>query len=83
MTAVAEPKPMARQLKAVYDLMRTGEKYTLGSLAAMCRLNGVGISETSASARIRELRGRGFTIERTPSEHRGVWLYRLCLEEGA
>ena len=74
---VAEHKPFSPQLRAVYDVLQREGWWTLGDIRAACVARGQGISEASVSARLRELRGRGYVIDRAPSGRRGIYLYRI------
>ena len=68
---------LSKLLAAVLDTMRTGRWWTLGELQ-----DKLGHTETGISARIRELRGMGFTVElrRRPGipPNRGLFEYRLA-----
>lgn len=66
---VATSKPMNGQLRRVYELMSDGGKRTLREIA-----RDTGCLETSASARLRDLRKRGYRVERKRVA-KGVWLY--------
>lgn len=59
------------QLKAVFEFVKTGEWVTLRQIAAH-----VGAPEASVSARLRDIRRLGFTVER---EYvlRGLHRYRV------
>lgn len=64
-------KRLSRQMEKVYRAMSDGEWWTLGRLSF-----DTGAPEASASARIRDLRRLGYTIERRFVE-RGLWAYRM------
>lgn len=69
---------LGHQFKGVRDLMNDGQWRTLGEIFAAL---GMGFPEASVSARLRDLRHNGRTVERRrrgPS--RGLWEYRLDLE---
>jgi DNA-binding Lrp family transcriptional regulator len=65
---------MTKQLQKVKRLMSDGQWYTLSQIATAC-----GCSESSASARLRDLRKAKFgahTVERKNCGG-GVWVYRV------
>ncbi len=70
------------QLDRVHDVMTDGEWHTLWGIREQARR----ISETSVSARLRDLRkvkGHEHSIERKPHETKqGVYLYRMEEKHG-
>lgn len=71
---------MSRQLAAVHRLMSDGQWWSLLELAGEAgKLTGKRVSESAASARIRDLRKDQFggrTVE-ARNAGGGLWLYRL------
>lgn len=66
---------LGRQQRAVYGLMKDGIWRTLYLIAC-----ATGAPEASASARLRDLRRSGLTVERRRIEGMpGVWEYRVAL----
>lgn len=64
---------LGSQLRTVYDLMEDGAWRTLGTISAK-----TGAPEASASARLRDFRRLGMTVERIRIDGRsGLWAYRL------
>lgn len=66
------------QMLAVFDLMKDGQERTLQEIS-----RAVGAPESSASARLRDLRKPrfgGYCVERR-HVHRGSFLYRLIVRE--
>jgi hypothetical protein len=69
-------KRLNAQCKRVFDAMRFGDWRTLSSLALV-----TGDPEASVSARLRDLRKAGHTVERRYVE-RGLHEYRLLINQG-
>lgn len=66
---------LAQQQRKVFDLMKDGQWRTLAKIAAE-----TGAPEASVSARLRDLRRVGLTVERRRFDaHAGLWLYRVAL----
>ena len=68
------------QLNRVFALMKDGKWRTLREIADAC----APATETSISARIRDLRKEKFgeyKVLSTPTDRAGVWKYKLVLEE--
>ena len=64
---------LARQLQSVWFLMRDGEWRTLDRIATVLEF-----PEASVSARLRDLRKRGLTVERRRvTTTAGLWEYRV------
>lgn len=64
---------LGRQLRAVWDCVRSGEWVTLAEVA-----RATGAPEASVSARLRDLRRYGWTVERArAAEEGGTWRYRV------
>jgi len=68
---VRDAKRLGRQLSAVFDLMREGEWRTLAELS-----EAIGASDASVSARLRQLRAMGHTVDRRRIAE-GVFAYRV------
>lgn len=66
-----ERERLAKLLGRVLDVMRDGRFRTFAEIQAV-----TGGTETSISARLRELRANGFTVEKR-ERSRGLWEYRL------
>lgn len=72
------PERLTGQLGRVFNCVENGEWWTLSDLAAAA----APATESAVSARLRDLRKLGHTVER---EHlgRGLWRYRLVISEAA
>lgn len=68
-------KRLGKQCQAVYDAMKSGEWWLLRGLAAV-----TSAPEASVSARLRDLRRYGFTIEREYLKD-GLHRYRMVRDE--
>ena len=64
-------KRLNAQCQRVFDVMKSGAWETLESISEQTR-----DPQASVSARLRDLRRHGFTVEREYVE-RGLWKYRL------
>lgn len=62
---------LAAQARRVFDLMRDGQWRTLGTISALTLA-----PEASCSARLRDLRKVGYTVDRD-SLGRGLYQYRV------
>lgn len=69
--AARDGKRLSAQAADVYALMRDGRWRTLGDIS-----EATGHPEASVSARLRDLRGAGHTVERAYVS-RGLWRYRV------
>lgn len=65
---------LGRQARAVWEAMRDGSWHTLRSLS-----DATGAPESSASARLRDLRRLGLTVERERVAAAGLWRYRVVV----
>lgn len=69
---------LGRQLKGVRDLMADGRWRTLAEVSDSL---GIGFPEASVSARLRDIRKSGRTVERRRrGPGRGLWEYRYAVE---
>lgn len=67
----SERKRLGAQLQRVLAFMADGGEHTLREIADACQC-----LETSASARIRDMRKLGYTIgKREHTQKRGLWYY--------
>ena len=67
-----------------YLTVKGGKWWTLSGLREALRHGGVGASEAGISARLRELRAEGLTVERRKVHGaRGLWEYRVTQPERA
>lgn len=75
------PPKLGRQLAAVHWHMtkRYQEWWTLAELRAALFAEGIGVSESGVSARIRDLRKPplNLTVDRMPTPTKGVYAYRV------
>lgn len=79
-----EPADLRRQYNAVFSIMRRGEWYTIPRLCHLVELeSGIRMMETSASARLRDMRKARFGGHAVEREYvkKGLWKYRLVLAE--
>ncbi len=79
-TATLAPEDLPRlagQLERVARFMSDEQWHTLPELSAAC-----GASEASVSARLRDLRKRGFVVERQRLTRGGLFGYRVLLPHG-
>jgi len=67
-------KAVGAQAK-VYEVMKDGKWYTIDQVTYLVGSPG----EAGTSARIRDFRKAGLTVERTPTETPRVFQYRLAL----
>lgn len=66
------------ELAAVYEIMRSSRWWSLSELVEEFSRRGKPHLSTSVSARLRELRSRGFTVDsRIRDGARNTWEYRL------
>jgi hypothetical protein len=70
-------KRLNAQCQRVFNLMRDGNWRTLAQISFVTQ-----DPEASVSARLRDLRRHGFTVERH-YESRGLWSYRLIVNRQA
>ncbi len=72
--AALDEERLGEQLRRVWRCVRGGEWLTLAEIAAV-----TGDPEASVSARLRQLRGMGFEVERRRrgDDRRGLWEYRV------
>lgn len=66
-----DAKRLGKQLSQVFALMHSGEWRTLAELSS-----AIGASDASVSARLRQLRSMGHTVDRKRL-HGGVFAYRV------
>jgi hypothetical protein len=81
----ADGERLGSQQRRVEELMLDGEWRSLHEIAvALRKLYGVHFPEASISARLRDLRRAGYTVERErKSAKSGLWLYRTVKMEVA
>lgn len=71
-----EEARLARQTKAVWEVMRDGQWRTLAGIKQALADSGVVAGEPSISARLRQLRGVGHQVDRK-QEKPGLFVYRV------